>query len=77
MKLGLGISNKGTVKWFNNVRGWGFIVDEDTGEDIFVHYTSMTLHSEKYRTLQTGDKVEYMIEEDENGRKKASWLIKK
>lgn len=46
---------KGTVKWFNNAKGYGFIVAEDSEEDIFVHYSSIDMHG--YRTLKTGQEV--------------------
>jgi len=46
---------KGTVKWFNNAKGYGFIVAEDSEEDIFVHYSSIDMHG--YRTLKTGQQV--------------------
>jgi CspA family cold shock protein len=46
---------KGTVKWFNNAKGYGFLVAEDSEEDIFVHYSSIDMHG--YRTLKTGQQV--------------------
>jgi CspA family cold shock protein len=46
---------KGTVKWFNNAKGYGFLVAEDSEEDIFVHYSSIDMHG--YRTLKTGQRV--------------------
>ena len=45
---------QGTVKWFNNAKGYGFIGRED-GPDVFVHYSAIT--SEGYKSLQEGDKV--------------------
>ena len=42
----------GTVKWFNNAKGFGFIRPEDGGEDIFAHYS--TIQMEGYRTLKEG-----------------------
>ena len=47
---------KGTVKWFNNAKGYGFIGRED-GPDVFVHYSAIT--SEGYKSLQEGDAVEF------------------
>ena len=47
--------DKGTVKWFNNAKGYGFIVADGSDEDIFVHYSSIDMHG--YRTLKTGQKV--------------------
>jgi len=47
----------GTVKWFNNAKGYGFILSEEGGEDLFVHYSS--IHMEGYKTLKAGQKVSY------------------
>ena len=55
---------KGTVKWFNNQKGYGFIQDED-GKDIFVHYTGLDM--EGFRSLDEGNKVEFDIVEGEKG----------
>ena len=49
---------KGTVKWFNNAKGFGFI-GRDGEPDLFVHYTAIT--SEGYKSLQEGDQVEFEI----------------
>ncbi len=49
---------KGTVKWFNNAKGYGFLGRED-GPDVFVHYSAIT--SEGYKSLQEGDQVEFEI----------------
>lgn len=46
---------KGTVKWFNNAKGYGFILNEKENEDIFVHYSSIDMNG--YRTLKTGQPV--------------------
>ena len=55
---------QGTVKWFNNKRGWGFIVMED-GEDIFVHYSA--IKGDGFRSLAEGQRVQFEIEEGEKG----------
>lgn len=47
----------GTVKWFNNAKGYGFILSEEGGEDLFVHYSSILM--EGYKTLKAGQKVSY------------------
>jgi len=47
----------GTVKWFNNAKGYGFIVPENGGEDLFAHYSS--IHMEGYKTLKSGQQVSY------------------
>ena len=55
---------QGTVKWFNNSKGFGFIKRE-TGEDVFVHYKSVS--GDGYRTLKEGDKVEFEVETGPKG----------
>ena len=55
---------QGTVKWFNNKRGWGFIVKED-GEDIFVHYSA--IKGDGFRSLAEGQRVQFEIEEGDKG----------
>jgi CspA family cold shock protein len=55
---------KGTVKWFNNAKGYGFIGRED-GADVFVHYSAIT--SEGYKSLQEGDQVEFEITQGPKG----------
>ena len=47
----------GTVKWFNDQKGYGFISPDDGGDDLFVHHSNIT--AEGYRSLQDGQKVEY------------------
>lgn len=56
----------GTVKWFNDKKGFGFISQENGG-DIFVHQTS--IQSEGFRTLAEGDKVEFEVVEDQKGQR--------
>ncbi len=55
---------KGTVKWFNNQKGYGFISDEE-GNDIFVHYTGLNM--EGFKSLDEGQKVEYDVTEGAKG----------
>ncbi len=55
---------KGTVKWFNNQKGYGFICNEE-GKDVFVHYTGLNM--EGFRTVSEGDEVEYEVVEGEKG----------
>ena len=61
---------KGTVKWFNNQKGYGFIQDEN-GKDIFVHYTGLDM--EGFRSLDEGNKVEFDLVEGERGFRLPMW----
>lgn len=54
----------GTVKWFNNEKGYGFI-DQENGEDIFVHYSA--IKQDGYKTLCEGQKVEFELVETPKG----------
>ena len=54
--------NNGTVKWFNAQKGYGFITNEGTGEDVFVHFSAIV--SDGYKTLEEGQKVTFDIEQD-------------
>ncbi len=54
----------GTVKWFNNDKGYGFI-KRDTGEDVFVHHTA--IQSQGYRTLNEGERVEFDVKQGPKG----------
>ena len=58
---------KGLVKWFNEKKGFGFIVDPDVSGDIFVHFSSIL--GEGYRTLGEGEEVDYELFSDEKGTK--------
>jgi cold shock protein len=60
---------KGTVKWFNNAKGFGFIGRED-GPDVFVHYSALT--AEGYKSLQEGDVVEFEIVDGQKGPQAAN-----
>ena len=56
--------NKGTVKWFNNQKGYGFISDEQ-GNDVFVHYSGLNM--EGFKSLEEGQEVEYDVTEGAKG----------
>ena len=59
---------KGTVKWFNDAKGYGFITDEG-GKDHFVHYTSIQMEGRKF--LNENDVVEFEVGDGTNGREQA------
>ena len=55
---------RGTVKWFNNLKGYGFLCDEE-GKEVFVHYSGLNM--EGYKTLSEGQEVEFEIIQGEKG----------
>ena len=55
---------KGTVKWFNESKGFGFITQE-TGEDVFAHYSA--IQGDGFKTLTEGQKVEFTVKEGKKG----------
>jgi CspA family cold shock protein len=55
---------KGTVKWFNNAKGYGFITREN-GEDLFVHFKSIA--GQGYKTLKQGEVVQFEVEQGQKG----------
>lgn len=57
----------GRVKWFNSQKGFGFIVPDDGGKDLFVHFSA--IQNSGYKTLKEGQKVEYEIEQTDKGDK--------
>jgi CspA family cold shock protein len=56
---------QGTVKWFNNSKGYGFIAQDGSEEDVFVHYSA--IQSDGYRSLNEGQRVEFIIQQGPKG----------
>ena len=55
----------GTVKWFNNAKGYGFIEPEEGGDDIFVHYSTITMDG--YKSLKAGQAVTFTLADGPKG----------
>ena len=62
----------GTVKWFNGTKGYGFLARED-GADVFVHFSA--IQGAGFRTLEEGQKVEFVIEQGQKGLQAAEVVI--
>lgn len=60
--------NNGTVKWFNAQKGYGFITNESTGEDVFVHFSA--INTDGFKTLEEGQKVTFEMEQDPKNSQK-------
>ena len=55
----LQMKETGVVKWFSRLKGYGFILPDDGGQDVFAHYSAIS--GEGYRNLRQGDRVEYVL----------------
>jgi CspA family cold shock protein len=60
----------GTVKWFNDAKGFGFITQDGGGEDVFVHHTAIV--ADGFRTLKEGQKVEFEVKKGPKGLQAAN-----
>jgi CspA family cold shock protein len=63
--MGKDVIETGSVKWFNDKKGFGFIVPDAGGKDLFVHFSDIKLDG--YKSLQEGQKVKYVFKETEKG----------
>lgn len=64
------MSNNGTVKWFNDSKGYGFITPENGDDDLFVHFSS--IEGEGFKSLQEGQRVEFEVVEGQKGQEAKS-----
>jgi CspA family cold shock protein len=62
----------GTVKWFNNSKGYGFLA-QDNGTDVFVHFSA--IQGDGYRSLEEGQKVEFSVEKGQKGLQASNVVI--
>lgn len=60
------MAKEGTVKWFNDSKGFGFIAPDEGGSDVFVHFSAIT--ADGFRTLSEGQKVTFEVEEGPKGQ---------
>ena len=57
--------NKGTVKWFNATKGYGFITNDEIGQEVFVHFSGIV--ADGFKTLEEGQKVTFDLEQGQKG----------
>lgn len=63
----------GTVKWFNSVKGYGFVTPDAGGPDVFVHISAV--EKSGLRSLDEGQKIQFEVEQDRNGRTSISKIV--
>lgn len=63
----------GTVKWFNSTKGFGFITDDSTGEDVFVHFSGIA--TDGFKTLEDGQKVSFDTTEGKRGLQAVNVMV--
>ena len=62
--------SQGTVKWFNAEKGYGFIANDEGGDDVFVHFSA--IQAEGYKTLEEGQEVEFEVVQGAKGPQAAN-----
>ena len=67
-------TKQGRVKWFNNKKGFGFITECETNEDIFVHFSEINTPEDVYKSLIEGEYVQYQVGNDSKGKTVAQKL---
>jgi CspA family cold shock protein len=70
MEQGMSQKISGTVKWFNNSKGFGFLAPDDGGEDVFVHFSA--IQSEGFKSLEEGQKVTFEVVRGQKGLQAAN-----
>jgi len=60
--------NRGTVKWFNSEKGYGFLSNDNGGDDVFVHFSAIV--ADGYKSLEEGQKVTFDVEQDPKDSRK-------
>jgi len=68
------IAPEGTVKWFSEEKGYGFISPDDEGEEVFVHYTA--IEGSGFRSLEESERVSYDLTQGKEGRTRAAQVRK-
>lgn len=63
----------GTVKWFNDAKGFGYITPDDGGKDVFVHFSA--IQGGGFKTLKENDKVQYEVQESPKGLRAANLRV--
>ena len=65
--------NKGTVKWFNSTKGYGFITNSENGQEVFVHFSGIV--ADGFKTLEEGQHVTFDMEEGKKGPQAVNVVI--